>query len=219
MLEWTYDAACRAPTVDAVFIATGDPEVLTFCKKAGVRVIQTYGAHGTGTERVAEAAQHLDHSHIINLQADEPTMPAQLLDAFACACARSAADMVTVVSSQNSPDAYGDRNQVKVVINQLGEALYFSRAGIPFGWQPDSLDDPLFVHVGVYGFRRQRLMDFVNLSPSSLALSEDLEQLRALAAGWRIEVLQTDWVGCGVDTPEDLITAEHVLSQEATLVG
>ncbi|MGL4549618.1 MAG: 3-deoxy-manno-octulosonate cytidylyltransferase, partial [Gemmataceae bacterium] len=174
----------------------------------GGRVVMTRPDHACGTDRIAEVARGLDAEVIVNLQGDEPLIdPAALDQVIAMLEDDPAAGMATLAAPLLSAEQYRSPNCVKVVCDGEGNALYFSRAPVPFvrDGEPDLAARParFLQHVGLYAYRRAFLMRFAALPPAPLEQLEKLEQLRALAAGCRIRVGLTAAPTLGVDTPED----------------
>jgi len=197
--------------LDALVIATDAPDVARVVADAGFRAVLTSAAHQTGTERVAEVAARAEFAGfdlIVNVQGDEPFVPE---DAVTGAIARAiGGDDVGSAATPLDPAHAADPARVKVVLDDRGRALYFSRAPIPH--RRDAGDSPeglYWQHIGIYAFRRDPLMAWVALPPTPLELAEKLEQLRALQHG------MTFGIAClrspafpGIDTPEDLRRAE-----------
>jgi 3-deoxy-manno-octulosonate cytidylyltransferase (CMP-KDO synthetase) len=210
MFWWPYRAACDARLVDQVYVATADEEIINSCRRLGVQFIRTSHQPQTGTDRVAEASIQLVHAtHIINLQADEPTITSDVLDTLVERLVSTDHPMVTLATQGRSGEDFLDPNCVKVRVDNRGMATAFLRV-------PTRLDrwDNYLVHVGVYGFSMESLSAFVRLPESQAERTERLEQLRALAAGWEIDVVKTDWSGLGVDTPQDLHRILELMSQD-----
>jgi 3-deoxy-manno-octulosonate cytidylyltransferase (CMP-KDO synthetase) len=170
----------------------------------GAEVAMTSGHHLSGTDRIAEVAAKLKQfTHIINIQGDEPLIDPKLIDRLVRALQRDRKlQMITAAHQFADPLEAQSPHQVKVVVNQEGEALYFSRAAIPF-----SRDRPALVryfrHQGIYGYTRRLLLQFVRWKSSPLERAESLEQLRALENGVKIQVVMTGSGSPGVDTLED----------------
>ena len=164
----------------------------------------TSADHPTGTDRLAEVAATLPEMDLIlNIQGDEPLIPPQAIDALVDAFTdRPELQMATLMTPMEESE-YDNPAAVKVVVSLDGHALYFSRSLIPYprnrgaAWR-------CFKHIGVYAYRRDFLLHFAALPPSSLETAESLEQLRALEHGYRIRVIETPFRSIGVDTPEDL---------------
>jgi 3-deoxy-manno-octulosonate cytidylyltransferase (CMP-KDO synthetase) len=169
--------------------------------------------HPTGTDRIAEAvAPHPDVTHVINIQGDEPLVDPALVDSFVTALtAEPDLPMITAANPMTDRAQLDDPDIVKVVVDGGGNALYFSRSPIPFlRTQPDTLV-PLR-HMGLYGYRRDFLEQFVSWPPGLLERAEQLEQLRALENGARIRVVLTKDHSIGLDTPEQVPHLEALLA-------
>ena len=170
--------------------------------------------HPTGTDRIAEAARSVPQAtHVINIQGDEPLIDPELIDELAAAMAADASlDMATAANPLDPADAVvSDPNVVKVVTALDGRALYFSRSPLPYFRNPvEGL--PVLRHKGIYAYSRSFLERFVTWPPSPLEKAESLEQLRALENGASIRVLVTNDTSPGVDTPEQALEIERLLS-------
>ena len=205
-----------------VWVAADDARIADALDGSGVRIAMTSAAHASGSDRLAECAQLAGwpgDTIVVNLQGDEPFAPASGIRRVAELVARSEAPMATLATAFDDAAAMFDPNAVKVVRNAAGDALYFSRAPIP--WHRDawmqartSLSAQACLrHVGIYGYRATALRAFATLPRGALEQLESLEQLRALEAGWRIAVdLAPESFPPGVDTPDDLARAERTLS-------
>lgn len=209
-----------------VWVATDDERIaVAIDGLEGVRVAMTDPAHASGTDRLAECAQLAgwdDATMVVNLQGDEPFAPAAGIRAVAAALADSGADMATLATPVEDAPTLFDPNVVKLVRNDRGDALYFSRAPIP--WHRDAFarsreqlpDHPWLRHIGIYGYRAGFLRRFAAMPPGRLEQVESLEQLRALEAGFRIAVaLSPEPFPPGIDTPEDLARAEALIRASA----
>ena len=205
MIEWVYQRARQAKHIDEVWVATDDERVYSAVESFGGRAVMTSSKCRSGSERVAEALGDQAFSLVVNLQGDEPLMePAaidQLVEVFS---QETEVQMATLMYRMSREEKIGDPNIVKVVVNHGGYALYFSRHAIPFH---RDLSDPkpvYYHHYGLYAYRPATLKRFIELPVSPLEEAEKLEQLRALAGGIPIRVLETRHTTMGVDTPEDL---------------
>jgi len=201
---------------DTIVVATDDVRVRDACVAAGLRTLMTAASHPTGTDRLAEVVDILalhDDDIVVNLQGDEPLIDPALLDAVARLLARHPdAAIATCAAHLDQADSLFNPNVVKVVCDQNGRALYFSRAPIP--WARDALADgservaaglPALHHIGLYAYRAGFLRQFPRLEQAPLERFEALEQLRALEHGHRIVVhICAGHPAAGVDTPEDL---------------
>ncbi|GGD54369.1 3-deoxy-manno-octulosonate cytidylyltransferase [Pseudoxanthomonas indica] len=204
----------------AVWVATDDDRIRQALQGTGVEVAMTDPAHASGSDRLAECADIAgwsDDTLVVNLQGDEPFAPAAGIRAVAQALADSGAEMATLaVPIEDAPTLF-DPNAVKLVRNASGDALYFSRAPIP--WHRDGFAADRTVlpagqwlrHIGIYAYRAGFLRRYTRLPPGLLEQAESLEQLRVLEAGHRIAVALTpEPFPPGVDTPEDLARAERL---------
>lgn len=207
-----------------VWVATDDERVVQALAGTAVRTAMTSTAHPSGTDRLAECADIAgwdDATFVVNLQGDEPFAPASGIRAAADTLAASGAPMSTLAAPIDDIDTLFDPNAVKLVRAGNGDALYFSRAPVP--WPRDAFaadrrrlpeEGPWLRHIGIYGYRAGFLRRFSALPPGRLERIEALEQLRALEAGHRIAVALTpEPFPPGVDTPEDLARAESRMAQ------
>jgi len=209
-----------------VLVATDHPRIQAAVEAAGGEAMLTDPGHGSGSERVAEVVERLglpDEAVVVNLQGDEPLMPAavirQLADALA---ADPALPMATVSTPLREAGELFDPHVVKVVCDRRGRALYFSRAPIPWARDafaddrealPTAAADHYHRHIGLYAYRAGFLRRFVAWPPSPLERLESLEQLRALWHGASIQVIEACQIpGPGVDTPEDLARVRRLLA-------
>ena len=208
-----------------VWVAADDPRIVDALRETGVRVAMTSAAHVSGSDRLAECADLAgwpDDTLVVNLQGDEPFAPAAGIRTVAETLAASGADMATLAVRIDEPETLFDPNAVKLVRNAQGDALYFSRAPIP--WHRDAFaQDSRAVeageclrHIGIYAYRAGFLRRFAKMPPGRLERIESLEQLRVLEAGFRIAVaLSPEPFPPGVDTPDDLARAEARLASGA----
>ena len=199
---------------DEVWVATDHPDVVKAAEKNGLPVLLTRADHPTGTDRLAEVVEQRgwnDETIVVNVQGDEPLIDPALVAQTACRLAESGADIATVAHPIDDSRDFFAPNVVKVVCRANGDAMYFSRAPIPFARDHFARDrdslPPRFVahrHIGLYAYRAGFLRAYARLAPSPIEGFEALEQLRALWHGYRISVLVSDHMPMpGVDTPED----------------
>lgn len=216
MIVHVWRRACEAD-VGEVVVAADSPEIVAAVTSAGGRAVLTDPAHASGSDRIFEALQLVDpegrHDVIVNVQGDLPTIDRQTVRAALPPLADPAVDISTLAAIISREEERDDPNVVKVVGSEVAagrmRALYFTRATAPWG------DGQLFHHIGLYAYRREALTRFVGLPPSPLERRERLEQLRALEAGMRIDVVTVDAVPLGVDTPHDLERAREALAPPA----
>ena len=209
LVQHVYERAAQAPSVSEVIVATDDSRILAAVQGFGGVALMTSAAHRNGTERIAEVAAKLDVPIIVNVQGDEPQIePDQVEQVIQLLVEDESAVMGTLAHGIDSEAAWRDPAAVKVVVDDAGYALYFSRSPIPFvrdsdDWLADAPLPPLR-HLGIYSYRREFLLRYVALPASPLEKAEKLEQLRALSAGYKIKVGITEHPCIGIDTPEDL---------------
>ena len=213
MVQWVYEKSL-ASHADAVFIVTPDDEIAAAAHGFNAPVIMTSHVHQTGTDRLAEAVASLPESVdiIVNVQGDEPRITADAINSVITPLLEDLELAMSTLACKLPDDRFDDPNTVKVVLKRNGDALYFSRAGIPF---PRSVGTvaPL-QHVGLYAYRRSFLSTFPTLERTPLEQTESLEQLRALEHGYRIRVVHTSNVPESVDTAEDLERVRALFSEE-----
>jgi len=209
---WERCQDCKA--VDDIIIATDDERIVQSAQEFGARAVFTRPEHPSGTDRIAEAANAFpDHDIIINVQGDEPLISPKLIDDLARTLrAEPQIQMITAAALIHDDAQVTDPNVVKVTIDTAGDALYFSRSTIPFvrNRVPGTVHRR---HLGIYGFRRDFLFQFVTWPPSMLEQTESLEQLRAVEHGTRIRVVMTEDLSPGVDTEEQARAVEKLLGQ------
>lgn len=211
-----------AAGADEVWVAADDQRIADALAGSGVRIAMTSPAHASGSDRLAECAAiagWADDTVVVNLQGDEPFAPAAGIRAVASALVESGAEMATLATPVEDAATLADPNAVKLVRAASGDALYFSRASIPWprdAWATDAGRATLppgkhwLRHIGIYAYRAAFLKRFAALPPTPLERTESLEQLRALEHGHRIAVaLSPEPFPPGVDTPEDLVRAER----------
>lgn len=226
MIEHVWQSARRSGA-EQVVIATDDERIATAARGFGAELCMTRAEHPTGTDRLAEVVDAMawpDAAIVVNLQGDEPLMPAELVRQVAADLAAHARARISTAATPIRTSAeFFDPNVVKVVTDQAGYALYFSRAPIP--WDRDhcvdgrqALPEPLapLRHIGLYAYRAGFLRSFARMAPTRLENTERLEQLRALWSGERIHVLETPaHPGPGVDTEHDIALVEKIMTSLA----
>jgi len=204
LIQHVYEAAARARKVDAVLVATDDERIRSAVEAFGGRAVMTRSEHPCGTDRVAEAARAMPEAEIvINLQGDEAALDASLLDRLVEAMQADGSIEAATVAGPAAPEDASDPDSVKVALAAGGDALYFSRAPIP--WSRDgeaSRRAPVLKHFGIYAYRAAAIQAYAAMPQTALELTERLEQLRWLENGRRMRVLVTDQRPAGVDTPE-----------------
>ncbi|MDO4177663.1 MAG: 3-deoxy-manno-octulosonate cytidylyltransferase [Phascolarctobacterium sp.] len=213
MIQRVYEQACKADVPSEVVVATDHELVFNAVKAFGGNVLMTSPDHPSGTDRLAEVAlNYPDVDVIVNVQGDEPMIPPEVIDDLANAFEDDDNLSMATLKVEMQEEDYSNPAAVKVVTDLSGYALYFSRSQIPYPRnKPD--DYKVFKHVGIYAYRRDFLLKYAVLTPTPLERAESLEQLRALENGYKIKVLESDFQGVGVDTPEDLARVNEIFSQ------
>lgn len=214
MIQWVYEQAKQAIRPQETIIATDSQLVFEAVKSFGGLVMMTSTEHQSGTDRLAEVAAHYPEVDIIvNVQGDEPLIPAAIIDLLVAAFDTDEDIAMATLKCIMPETEYSNPAAVKVVTDIRDNALYFSRAQIPY--LRNQMGINIYKHIGVYAYRRDFLMQFANLPASQLEQTESLEQLRALENGYKIKVLPVDYRGVGVDTPEDLEAVRKILAENS----
>ena len=203
--------------LDATYVATDDERIYNAVQQFGGQAIMTSPNHKSGTDRIEEAMQKIggDYDVVINIQGDEPFVRREQIEAL-CACFTDPTTQIATLGKLfDSMEAVENPNSPKIVVDNNGFALYFSRSIIPFVRNKERKDwleaYPFLKHLGLYAYRREVLSEITRLPQSSLEIAESLEQLRWLQNGYRIRVGITEQETVGIDTPEDLKRAEEFL--------
>lgn len=211
----TYEAAVATQLFSEVFVVTDSEVIRDEILSNGGKAIMSRSEHESGSDRIAEAVSAIECDIVVNVQGDEPFIDAgplaDVLDVFRNDPGRQIdlASLMIEISDRNDIE---NPNVVKVVTDQSGFALYFSRSVIPFP-RDTAAGAKYFRHIGVYAFRKQAILDFAALPMKSLEATEKLEQLRYLEFGKRIRMVETTHAGIGIDTPEDLEKARLLLKE------
>ncbi|WKL44146.1 3-deoxy-manno-octulosonate cytidylyltransferase [Flavobacterium sp. ZE23DGlu08] len=209
----TYEAAINTQLFDDVFVVTDSDLIYEEIVSHGGKAIRSIKEHESGSDRIAEAVENLDVDIVINVQGDEPFIDAEplakVIEVFKNDLDKKV-DLASLMREITNEDDINNPNNVKVVVDQNGFALYFSRSVIPYP-REKNVGVRYMQHIGIYAFRKQALLDFYSLPMQSLEASEKLEQLRYLEFGKRIKMIETTHVGIGIDTPEDLEKARRMI--------
>ncbi len=214
LIQRVYERARQTKNADAVYVATDDDRIFEHVTSFGGNVVRPKGEFLTGTDRIAaalpliESAEQSAFDTIVNVQGDEPLIDIDTVDALIDRLASTGADIGTLACPIETDEEFTSRDVVKVVLDDFGNAIYFSRASI--GSRSTALR-----HIGVYAFRREAITRFVALPQSPLERAESLEQLRGLQQRFKIVVLQTSKPHLGVDRPEDVARVENELAKHA----
>ncbi|GIX46462.1 MAG: 3-deoxy-manno-octulosonate cytidylyltransferase [Candidatus Tectimicrobiota bacterium] len=230
MIQHVYERAQQARLVDRVLVATDDRRIVAAVEAFGGQAILTSPAHPSGTDRIAEVVAQLPCEVVVNVQGDEPCIAPPAIDALIKPLlADPALAMTTLAHPLRSPEELLTPHVVKVVVDLASNALYFSRAPIPYhreAWPQAphllpavAVPPGCYRHVGLYAYRRDCLLRLAQLPQTPLERVEALEQLRALEHGYRIRVVIGEFASIGVDTPEDLARAERLLASQTVSAG
>ena len=211
MIERVFERASTAKFLEQIIVATDDDRIAQAAQKIGAEVRMTSPHHNSGTERVAEVANKVKTPLIINIQGDEPLVSGQMIDTLILALQDEFIPMVSLMAKIQDLNLLRDSNTVKVVIDKDSFALYFSRSPLPF-----QASDFFYQHIGIYGYQRDFLFNYIRLEPSRLEKTENLEQLRALEHGYRIKMIETQSQILSVDTPNDIIKLEEFLKKRSS---
>lgn len=217
MVHHVVERALSLGLFSTVIVATDDQRVMEYCSKYNIIAKLTKDNHVSGTDRVAEVAESLDVDYVVNIQADEPLISMKSLKMLAEILVNKGVRVGTLCHPILDPISVHDPNIVKVVRDDQDKALYFSRQAIPAvrdtpykRWHEQQ---NYYQHVGLYGYDRDTLLELVQLPPSQLELSESLEQLRWLQAGYAIHVAEVADHSLGVDTADDLALVRKMIAK------
>ncbi len=221
VLERVYNK-CQAaePSKDNVYILTDSPEIMDFAKTIHAKAIMTSPTCNNGTERIVEALPEIDADFIVNVQGDEPFIPTELVSSLMYKYSQTKCELATAISKITDAKDLENPNVVKVLRNNLGKIIYFSRQALPF--QREEADKSkwlancdYFRHIGIYGYSRKVLEKYNSLPSSILEKNEFLEQLRFIDANYSFECVESKYQSIGIDTPQDLVEAEKYLQSIA----
>jgi len=230
MLEEVWRRSSESLRIDALVIATDDGRIVEAARGFGAQAVMTSATHVSGTDRVAEVLRSRSEAYdvILVIQCDEPLLTGTCLDRLIACFDADAPDMATLSEPLDDAEDLFNPNVVKVVTDDRGRALYFSRSPLPFYRGGETRLEADFRHAlanrpgglagyrkhqGLYAYTRRALLEFTQMEPSSLERDEGLEQLRALQAGCTIRVIDSDFRSFSVDTPEDLKHVATMLTE------
>lgn len=211
MIQWVYEAAKTAALIDELVVATDDRRIYDTVIGFGGKAELTAADHPTGTDRLTEVARRYQTELVINIQGDEPLIKGAVIDSIIKPLLENRDLSVSTAKVRLiDPEQVNEPSVVKVVTAENGDALYFSRSPIPY---PRKSEQAVYwKHVGLYGYRKEFLLKYVDLPQSGLELAESLEQLRVLSNGYRIRVVEVEQDSVGVDTPADLERVRALLA-------
>ncbi|QBN17316.1 3-deoxy-manno-octulosonate cytidylyltransferase [Flavobacterium nackdongense] len=211
----TYEAAKKSNLFDDVFVVTDSDLIFDEIVSNGGKAIMSIKEHESGSDRIAEAVENMDVDIVVNVQGDEPFINTEALQKLIDVYKNDAemkVDLASLMFEITEEDEISNPNNVKVVTDQSGFALYFSRSVIPYP-REINVGVRYMQHIGIYAFRKQALLDFYSWPMKSLEASEKLEQLRYLEFGKRIKMVETQEKSIGIDTVEDLEKARKMVTE------
>lgn len=217
MVEWVYKRALKSK-LDGVVVATDDERIVDEVKSFGGNVILTRKDHINGTSRIAEVCEtYTDYDVILNIQGDEPLIEPDMINSIIDSFVEdNTIPMSTLKYKLTDMAEIENPNAVKVVTDKNDFAIYFSRSVIPY---PRNLNmDNYYKHVGIYGYKRDFVMEYAKMASTPLELSESLEQLRVLENGYKIKVLETPYKIIGVDTQEELERVREYITKNGLVI-
>ena len=215
VIATTYQNVVDTQLFDEVFVATDSERIYNEIKNIGGNALMT-GEHETGSDRIAEAVATIDCDIVVNVQGDEPFLKLEPLKKLISVFKDDKEAQITLASLKIKLSEIEDienPNHVKVITDQQGFALYFSRSVIPYP-RETSIKAEYYKHIGVYAFRKKALLNFAKLKMQPLEIAEKIECIRYLEYGMKIKMIETDFVGVGIDVPEDLEKARLILKNK-----
>ena len=215
VIATTYQNVVDTQLFDEVFVATDSERIYNEIKNIGGNALMT-GEHETGSDRIAEAVATIDCDIVVNVQGDEPFLKLEPLKKLISVFKDDKEAQISLASLKIKLSEIEDienPNHVKVITDQQGFALYFSRSVIPYP-RETSIKAEYYKHIGVYAFRKKALLNFAKLKMQPLEIAENIECIRYLEYGMKIKMIETDFVGVGIDVPEDLEKARLILKNK-----
>ena len=211
----TYESAKSTGLFDEVIVVTDSDEIMNEILRHGGQAVKSKGTYESGTDRIAEVAEHMEADVFVNVQGDEPFVQKQpleqLLNLFAGEEGKNV-QVASLVQRLTNPALIQDHNYVKVALALNNDALFFSRSVLPYPRNKE-IEIPYYEHIGVYAFRKDALMNFTNWPMTPLEAAEKVECLRFLEHGVPMRMAITQYMGVEIDTPEDIIRAEKLMEQ------
>lgn len=212
VIATTYQNVIDTQLFDEVFVATDSELIYNEIQLIGGKAVMT-GNHETGSDRIAEAVSNIDCDIVVNVQGDEPFLKKEPLKKLISVFDEDHQEEISLASLKiklTELTEIQNPNNVKVITDKEGFALYFSRSVIPYP-RETSVDAEYFKHIGVYAFRKKALLNFAKLDMRPLEIAEKIECIRYLEYGMKIKMIETNFVGVGIDVPEDLEKAREIL--------
>lgn len=214
VIATTYQNVVETALFDEVFVATDSEIIFNEIKNIDGNAVMT-GSHETGSDRIAEAVENIDCDIVVNVQGDEPFLKTEPLKQLIAVFQDDPEEQISLASLKirlHEKEEIENPNNVKVITDNQGFALYFSRSVIPYP-RETSVKTEYFKHIGVYAFRKKALLNFAKFKMMPLEIAEKIECIRYLEYGMKIKMIETDFVGVGIDVPEDLEKAREILKR------
>ncbi|HSI70447.1 MAG TPA: 3-deoxy-manno-octulosonate cytidylyltransferase [Gillisia sp.] len=215
VIRRTYEAAVNTGLFEEVYVVTDSDIIFNEIKDFGGHALKSHKEHECGSDRIAEAVENMDVDIVVNVQGDEPLIDkenlSKLLEVFKDDV-DGKIDLASLKTPMHDQEEINNPNNVKVITNKENLALYFSRFPVPYP-RDTTTGVTYYKHIGVYAFRKQALMDFYRLPMLELEATEKIECIRYLEYGKSIKMVETDFRGIGIDTPEDLEKARKMFRE------
>jgi 3-deoxy-manno-octulosonate cytidylyltransferase (CMP-KDO synthetase) len=210
VIRHTYDNTVATGLFDEVYVVTDSEIIFNEITSHGGKALMSKKEHESGSDRIAEAIEHLDIDIVVNVQGDEPFVKKEPLEKLIAVFKDDKVEAASLMQALTSSDLIADPNYVKVAVDKNMHALFFSRSVIPYPRNTE-IAIPYYEHIGVYAFKKQALLNFTNWPMSPLEAAEKIECLRYLENGVSIKMVVTNYMGIEIDTPEDLMKAAKLL--------
>ena len=210
VIRHTYDNTVATGLFDEVYVVTDSEIIFNEITSHGGKALMSKKEHESGSDRIAEAIEHLAIDIVVNVQGDEPFVKKEPLEKLIAVFKDEKVEVASLMQALTNSDLIADPNYVKVAVDKNSNALFFSRSVIPYPRNRE-IAIPYYEHIGVYAFKKQALLNFTNWPMSPLEAAEKIECLRYLENGVSIKMVATSYMGVEIDTPEDLIKAAKLL--------
>ncbi len=214
MIYWVYQQAKKVKEFYEVYVATDDERIREACEAHDMKVIMTSDQHQTGSDRVAEVAQKVEGDLFVNVQGDEPVInPEMIRQVISLFTEDESVYFGSLKKEITDPEEIRASSTVKVVTDDNGDAMYFSRSVIPSNLKDGRLAR-VFRHVGIYAYKKDFLLKFAAMEQTELELGEGIEPLRAMQRGYKMRLKETEYTSIGVDLPEHVAQVEKIIGRE-----
>lgn len=214
MIYWVYQQAKKVKEFHEVYVATDDERIREACEEFEMKVIMTSDCHQTGSDRVAEVAEKVEGDLFVNVQGDEPVIdPEMIRQVISIFTEDDSVYFGSLKKEITDPDEIQAASTVKVVTDDNGDAMYFSRSVIPSN-RKDGRLARVFRHVGIYAYKKEFLLKFAAMEQTELELGEGIEPLRAMQRGYKMRLKETEYTSIGVDLPEHVAQVEKIIGRE-----